>query len=84
MLGKESESEEGNKGAKKKNRKPCPEFQTGTCPEKGTHVEDEIILMHCCATCLRVKKQKYGHTKAECNRQKALDTKNAPKTSSNG
>ena len=56
-------------------KRPCPEFQTLSCTHPATHTEDGLTWLHNCATCLRVKGQKYSHPKAECNRQKAMDAK---------
>ena len=74
----------GSVKSKDANKKPCPDFQTSVCVEGGSHIENEIMLLHCCATCYKIKKQKYSHTKAECNRQKAIDSKNGSKNLSSG
>ena len=58
-------------------KKPCPQYQLSECPEKGTHSEEKITWLHCCATCYKVKKQRYAHPKTECNRQKAIQDKAA-------
>ena len=38
------------------NKKPCPQYQTNECSEKGTHSKDWVTWLHCCTTCPRVKK----------------------------
>ena len=60
-------------------KKPCPEYQSQECSFKANHSSDGIKWLHCCATCLRVRHQRYSHPKAECNRQKALEEKAVPK-----
>ena len=58
-------------------KKPCPKYQTNECEEKATHLLDDISWLHCCAICWRVKKQKYSHSKQDCNRSKAMQSKSA-------
>ena len=60
-------------------KRPCTDYQTKCCTVKGSHVEDGVKLLHCCATCYKLKKQKYGHPKVECRKQKLLNEKNLPK-----
>ena len=57
----------------------CLQYQDQTCPEAGAHVSDGIYMMHFCATCWRVKHQKYSHPKAGCRRQKSLESRNKAK-----
>ena len=36
-------------------KKPCVEYQKNECPEKSSHKEENVVWLHCCATCYRVK-----------------------------
>ena len=63
------------KSSKSKTEKPCPDYQIQDCEFKSNHSSDGTLWLHCCATCLRVRRQRYTHPKAECNRQKSLDDK---------
>ena len=48
-------------------KKPCPDYQSRSCDKPGTHVQDDVVLYHSCATCLRVKGQQYSPPSVECN-----------------
>ena len=60
-------------------KKPCPQYQTNSCDFASAHVSEGVVLLHCCATCLRTRNQKYSHPRASCKRQRALEDKAAPK-----
>ena len=65
----------GSSSSEASDKKPCPKFQTQTCEEPGNHVDGGITLLHCCSTCYRTKKQRYGHSREVCQRQQKLDEK---------
>ena len=67
-----TESKPGSTGIPKK---PCQKYQTNECTERAAHSDDDVTWLHCCATCWRVKLQKYSHSKLDCNRNKALADK---------
>ena len=62
-------------------KRTCPEYQLGDCSFAANHTTDGVQWLHCCATCYRVRRQRYTHTKAECNRQKSMEGKGTPKNS---